>query len=245
MAADADSLTQLIGPNGAIEDHKFGRIQGASAVAGFAADFERWLNDWTFEKTVHLRTTNAGQRVVSEDIVFLESPTGKKIEWPLATVACQGAEEGTHDLYIYYTIWPIIERHTKRPVIFESPQIDTKPSQLLQDYHHCLTTGDLEGLHSVMAPDAYIRESSGPPYTHLGMTNVLKYFSEGLFKDGAPLMRTERLTSDGRCTFIEFAVIGWDDKEWPEEDHQSGGGIWQLNEDGLLASVRVYDDIEF
>jgi hypothetical protein len=245
VAGDSEALARLVGKQGKIEDHKFGRIEGAESVAEFVSNFRQWLSDWTIEKAVHLRTTHAESRVISEDIIFLESPDGEKIEWPFATVACSADGGEANDLYIYYTIWPIIKQHTKRPVIFSEPQIDTKPAPLLQAYHKCLTSGDMEGLNDIMTADAYIRESSGPPYVHWGMTNVIRYFRDSLFKDGAPMMRTERLTSDGRCTFIEFTVIGWDDEPWPESNHQAGGGIWELNADDLLSAVRVYDDIEF
>lgn len=244
VAGDGSKLAELIGAQGKIEDHKFGRIEGPGAAIELAGQFHHWLQDWTIEKSAHLRITDAGSRVISEDIIYATSPSGRKIEWPFATVACSMDNSDSIELFIYYTIWPIIEKHTKRPVIFDEPQLDTKPSPLLQEYHRVLTSGDLEGLYSVMPPDAYLRESSGPPYAHLGIINVVEYF-KGLFKDGAPLMRSERITSDGRCTFLEFAVIGWNGQEWPESDHQAGAGIWELNADGLLSAVRVYDDIEF
>jgi hypothetical protein len=245
VAGDGEKLAELIGPHGKIEDFKFGRIEGSGSAANLATQFQEWMSEWTIEKSLHVRTTDAGSRVISEDIIFAESPSGEKIEWPFATVACESSDNDSRELFIYYTIWPILKRHTKRPVIFDRPEIDTKPSPLLQKYHKCLTSGDIDGLYDVLAADVYIRESSGPPYTHLGITDVIKYFTDSLFKDGAPLMRSERLTSDGRCTFIEFTVIGWNGKEWPESDHQAGAGIWELNADSKLSAIRVYDDIEF
>ena len=246
VAGDGDRLAGLVGPHGKIEDYKFGRIETPESAAELPSRFHQWMRDtgWAIEKSVHLRTTDAGSRVISEDIIFAESPSGEKIEWPISIVACEMPNSDSIELFIYYTIWPIIKKHTKRPVIFEQPQLDTVPSPVLQAYHEYLTTSNLEGVREVMTADAYIRESSGPPYAHLGITNVIKYFG-GLFKDGAPLMRSERITSDGRCTFLEFTVVGWNDKEWPESDHQAGAGIWELNSDGLLSAVRVYDDIEF
>ena len=62
-------------------------------------------------------------------------------------------------------------------------------------------------------------------YTHLGSASVLEYFSSSLFKGSAPLMRRERITSNRRCTFLEFTVIGGNGKEYPERDHQAGAGI--------------------
>lgn len=238
------TLASFIGEAGKIEDHKFGRIVGDSSCPQFVSDYHDWLKNWSIDNVVHLRTTNAGERVVSEDVILMTSADGRKIEWPFATFACKTDNADGCDLYIYYTGWPILQKHTKRPVIFEAPQIDTEPSDLLKQYHNCLTTGDIDGLPKVMAWDAYIHESSGPPYTHLGMTAVQQYF-RGLFVNGAPMMRTERLTSDGRCTWIEFAVVGWNGQLWPESDHQSGAGVWQVNEDNMMSGVRVYDDIEF
>ena len=245
VAGDGDKLAALVGSHGRIEDYKFGRVQGPQAAAELPGQFHQWMSEWTIEKSLHVRTTDAGSRVISEDIIFAESPSGEKIEWPFATVACETENSDSVDLYIYYTIWPIIKKHTKRPVIFEQPMLDTVPAPILQKYHKYLTSGDLDGLHDVLAADVYIRESSGPPYTHLGITSVLEYFSSSLFKDGAPLMRRERLTSNGRCTFLEFTVIGWNGKEYPESDHQAGAGMWELNADGRMSAVRVYDDIEF
>ncbi len=247
VAGDGEKIAELMGPLGKIEDYKFGRIENLESATELPALFHQWMSetDWTVEKSVHLRTTDAGSRVISEDIIFAESQSGDKIEWPIATVACEMPNSDSAELFIYYTIWPIIKRHTKRPLIFEQPQLDTTPPPVLQAYHKYLTSGDVDGVRNVMTADAYIRESSGPPYAHLGITNVTNYFANSLFRGGAPVMRTERITCDGRCTFLEFTVIGWNGEDWPESDHQAGAGIWELNADGLLSAVRVYDDIEF
>ena len=63
VAGDAGKLAELIGPHGKIEDHKFGRIEGPESTAEFATQFHQWMSDWTIEKSVHLRTTDAGSRV--------------------------------------------------------------------------------------------------------------------------------------------------------------------------------------
>ncbi len=244
LMGDAGSLAAMVGPAGKIEDYRFGRIEGAAGCAEFAPAFRDWLRDCTIEKISHLRTTATPSRVISEDIVFLKTSSGESLEWPIATVACAAAAPDSCDFFVYYTMWLLKKAHTKRPVIFDEPQIDTRPSELLQDYHRCLTTGDLDGLHAVLAQDIYLRQPSGPPYVSWGVSGVIEYF-KGLFANGAPLMRSERITSDGRCTFLEFTVVGWDGTEWPEEDHQAGAGIWEVNNDGLMAAIRVYDDVQF
>ncbi|MEM9750684.1 MAG: hypothetical protein AAF869_07005, partial [Pseudomonadota bacterium] len=94
--ARGEVIAAAVGRSGKIEDHKFGRISGAEASGRFVDDFQAWLKDWEIEKVVHLRTTDAGARVVSEDIIFMTSPDGKKIEWPFATFA--KTVDGTDEL---------------------------------------------------------------------------------------------------------------------------------------------------
>ncbi len=243
-SGQAEALQAVLGASGVVHDHKFGVVPSADIESGLVGAWADWLSPHQFVKTKHLRTTNAGARVIAESIIHLTHEDGRALQWPFATVAVANAAGDGVDLYIYYTIWPILKAHTVRPPVFEEPQLDTMPSPLLQAYHKCLTTGDVDGLDNVLATDAYIRESSGPPYVHWGIPAVSDYF-RGLFKDGAPLMRSERVTADERCTFLEFTVIGWNGEEWPEERHQGGAGIWEVNQDGLMAAVRVYDDIEF
>ena len=99
-------LASLLGPSGRIEDHKFGRLEGPRNAARLPERFRSWLSGWKIQELVHLRTMDAGTRAVSEDIVFATAPDGRKIEWPFATLAKRSVDGRSHELFVYYTIWP-------------------------------------------------------------------------------------------------------------------------------------------
>ena len=70
-------------------------------------------------------------------------------------------------------------------------------------------------------------------------------YSNCLFADGAPMLRDDAVTDDGRTVFMEFSVVGWNGKERPEERWEAGLAVYERSRDGLMAAIRIYDDVEF
>jgi hypothetical protein len=49
------------------------------------------------------------------------------------------------------------------------------------------------------------------------------------------------MTDDGVRCAVEYNCVGWGDHELPA---QAGLGVYERGPSGLLAAVRLYDDIE-
>ncbi len=104
-----------------------------------------------------------------------------------------------------------------RKNLFKAPLPDQAEFEgVILDYVRSLLSGDLEKIRQSFEADIYFREASGPPYFHWGRNAVVNYF-KGLFANGAPMLRDDTVSDDGRTVFMEFSVIGWNGKPRPEE----------------------------
>ena len=241
---DAKELIALVGAGGAVEDPRFGRIAGEGSLKEFVFTFQDWLKDFS-PRVQHLRTTKTEKRVCSEDILHVDFGNEK---WELAvgTVVCNHRDSGAAEVHVYYTNWPFNNHsHSHRPALFDKPEPDLEHTDVILKYYQCLMTGNLERLATCFEADIYFREPSGPPYVHWGINNVIEYF-KGLFGKGAPMLREDTITDDGRCAIMEFTVFGWNGKEWKDPAaYHAGLACYERSNDGLMHCIRIYDDVDF
>ena len=59
------------------------------------------------------------------------------------------------------------------------------------------------------------------------------------------MIRDDTIIDDGRCAVMEFTVIGWNGGERPPAQHEAGLAVYQRSQDSLIASIRIYDDVDF
>ena len=243
VQADAETMIRLIGANSIIEDPRFPGNKGESQIREFVTNFQGWIANMS-PKTEHLRTTATEHRVMSEDILHVKF-SGETWELPVATIVSKDLDRGANRVNIYYTNWPFNKKHSARKNLYNAPLADQAEFEgAILNYVQSLLSGDLEKIRKSFEPDIYFREASGPPYVHWGRNAVVDYF-QGLFANGAPMLRDDTVTDDGRTIFMEFSVVGWNGQTRPEERWEAGLAVYERSRDGLMAGIRIYDDVEF
>jgi hypothetical protein len=246
VAGDADGVLALFGNNEpVVDDPRAGRVTGVEGVRRFVAEATAfWAEGST--TVLHLRTTKSEVRTVSEDILSYQKEDWHNgvLELPVAVVASVDAGQAITALHVYFTNWPFNRRHSIRRA-FVSPESEVHHTDIVARYvEEGLMTGDVAAVLNTQDADLYFREPSGPPYVHWGRADVDKFY-QGLFAGGAAILRPNTLTDDGRCSIMEFSVLGWKGEQWPEEKHQAGLAVYERGESGLLRAIRLYDDVEF
>lgn len=192
----------------------------------------------------HLRTTATDHRVISEDILHIDNH-GERWELPVAVVVAKDAESGAFRVHVYYTSWPFNKKHSVRRNLYTESQPGNAPFEgAIKTYVQSLLSADLERIRESFEADIYFREPSSVPYTHWGKNSVVEYF-KGLFGKGAPMLRDETVTDDGRTVVMEFSVIGWNGKERPADRCEAGLAVYERSREGRICGIRIYDDVEF
>jgi hypothetical protein len=240
---DIQSMLNLVGTDGIVEDPRFPGNVGEAQISEFVTNFQDWISDMS-PSPEHLRTTATEHRVMSEDILHIRF-TGEVWEIPVATIVCKDANTGATRVHVYYTNWPFNKKHSVRKNLFSAPLPDQAEFEgAVLNYVQSLLTGDLGKIGQSFESDIYFREASGPPYVHWGRNAVVNYF-KGLFANGAPMLRDDTVTDDGRTVFMEFSVVGWNGESRPEDRWEAGLAVYERSRDGLMAAIRIYDDVEF
>lgn len=239
---DANALLNLVGQDGIVEDPRFPGNRGESDLRDFIIKFQGFFSPMS-PQVEHVRTTATDQRVISEDMLHINN-NGENWELPVATVVANDPESGIR-VHVYYTNWPFNKKHTARRNLFNEPQPNQAEFEgAILNYVQSLLTGDLDKIRDSFEADIYFREPSGVPYTHWGRNSVVNYF-KGLFANGAPMLRDDTVTDDGRTVVMEFSVIGWDGKPRPADRWEAGMAVYERSRDGLMCAIRIYDDVAF
>ncbi len=243
VQADAVAMIRLVGARGVIEDPRFPGNKGEAQIRKFVTDFQSWIAGMSPEPE-HLRTTATAHRVLSEDVLHVRF-SGETWELPVATVVSKDVGSGGNRVHVYYTNWPFNKQHSARKNLFRAPLTgQAEFGGAILNYVQSLLSGDLDKIRTSFEADIYFREASGPPYVHWGRNAVVGYF-KGLFANGAPVLRDDTVTDDGRTVFMEFSVVGWNGRMRPEERWEAGLAVYERSRDSLMAGIRIYDDVEF
>jgi hypothetical protein len=91
------------------------------------------------------------------------------------------------------------------------------------------------------APGGYFREPIGPHRTHRGASELHSYFSRCFSAEGGVGLQDCAVTDDGTRCALEYNCVRWGNHDLPA---QAGIGVYERSPDGLLAAVRIYDDVE-
>ena len=100
--------------------------------------------------------------------------------------------------------------------------------------------GDADAIVNTFAPDGYFREPMGPNATHRGTAELRSFFATQFTTGGIGLQRCA-VTDDGVRCALEYNCIRWGTDDLPA---QAGLAVYERGADGLLAAVRIYDDVE-
>lgn len=238
-----ENLLELVGEDAAIEDPRKGRVEGKEAILQFAHDTKVWL-EYRNVRFQHLRTTATDKRVGSEDILHMRHQ-GEDLSLPVSTVVCLHPETGAPEIHVYHSMWFFNRLLRKRAALFLP---DHKPegehTDIIAEYFQALSTGSIDNILETVEADVYMREASGPPYVHFGHSEFAVYL-EGLFSRGAPMIKGETITDDGKCVIMEFTVFGWKGVEFDPAEWQPGFAAYERSKYGKICSVRIQDEIDF
>jgi hypothetical protein len=108
-------------------------------------------------------------------------------------------------------------------------------------YYECLSRGDAPGIVEQFAPSGGVRGSGGASDVHRGPTALLRFFKV-LFANGGGLgVEHCTIADEGGSCALESVVTAWGRSTLP---HQAAAAVYERADTGLLAEVRMYDDVE-
>ena len=214
-------------------DPHAGEIHGHRQLRRFVRQNQEWLA----ERQARIETiaaTRTGGRAVVETLARLD---GQDVAWPVAVVA-ESQDDFSVVFRTYCSQWPVDGRRHLRPPILTSGPVH--PGDVVGRYLDALAAGDADAVVNTFAPDGYVREPMGPNPTHRGTAELRSFFSAQLTAGGIVLQRCA-VTDDGARCALEYNCIRWGTDDLPP---QAGLAVCERGADGLLAAVRVYDDVQ-
>lgn len=233
---DADLLERIWPGEVVIYDPRAGEVRGHQQLRRFVSGNLSWLASLN-ASTETLAATWAGGRAVVELLARLDH-RGRELTWPVAVVA-ESPDDMSVVFRTYCSQWPVDERHHVRPPVL--PPGTAHPGDVAGRYQDALAAGDTEAVVRTFAPDGYFRGPSGPGYARRG-TEQLRSFFTGCFSAGGGIgLEHCAVTDDGVRCALEYNLVRWGSHALPP---QAGLAVHERGRDGLLAAVRVYDDVE-
>jgi SnoaL-like domain len=227
-----------------IYDPRAGEVRGHKQLRHFVGRNQSWLAGRN-ARVETVATTSAGGRAVVELLAHLSddgpadrADDGRELAWPVAVVA-----ESPDDLSIvfrtYCSQWPVAGRREIRAAVLEPAA--THAGDVVGRYHDALDAGDVEAVVDAFAPDGYFREPIGPHATHRGTAELRTLFTTWFSAGGGIGLEQCVQTDDGVRCALEYNCVRWGTRALQP---QAGLGVYERGTDGLLAAVRVYDDVE-
>lgn len=217
-------------------DPRFGEIRGHRELRRFVNDSESWLAERHATTEVVASTCIAGRAVV--ELLAHLTHEGRELTWPVAVVA-ESPDGQSVTFRSYYSLAVISGGRHLRPPILAADGVS--PGEVVGRFQRALEAGDIEAIVGAFEPDGYYREPSGPSAVHRGTSELRSFFTERFGTGGGIGQQGCRVTDDGIRCALEYNCVRWGGYTVPA---QAGIGIYERGASGLLAAVRVYDDIE-
>jgi hypothetical protein len=219
-----------------IYDPRAGEVRGRRQLRRFVSRNLSWLAG-LHARTETVASTSAGGRAVVELLVHLDHH-GRELAWPIAVVA-----ESPSDLSVvfrtYCTQWPVDEQRPLRPPILKPGT--AHPGDVVGRYQAALAAGDAEAVVGTFAADGYFQGPFGPRHAHRGTDSLRSFFTRCFGAGGGIGLEHCAVTDDGVRCALEYNLVRWGSHDVPP---QAGLGVYERGAGGLLAAVRVYDDVE-
>jgi hypothetical protein len=118
---------------------------------------------------------------------------------------------------------------------------DSRPGDVVSRYQAALEAGDIAAIVGTFAPDGYLREPVGTHSVHRGTAELRTFFTRWFSTGGGISLEDCVVTDDGTRCALEYNCVRWGGHALTP---QAGIGVFERGPDGLLAAVRIYDDIE-
>jgi ketosteroid isomerase-like protein len=236
LAHGDDQALEAVWPGDlVVHDPRAGVVRGHKQLRQFVRRNQSWLAE-LHARAETVASTRSGTRAVVELMAHLVLD-GTQVAWPVAVVA-ESPDDRSVTFRTYCSQWPLFGRHQVRPAILQPGSATLR--DVVARYFAALDAGDAEAAVGCFARDGYLREPIGPQATHRGATELRSYFTRQL-SAGRIGLRTCALTDDGQRCAVEYTCVAWGGSHLPP---QAGLGVYERGGDGLLAAVRLYDDIE-
>jgi limonene-1,2-epoxide hydrolase len=219
-----------------VYDPRSGEIRGHRQLRHFVKQSHSWLAE-RHSRVETVAATVAGDRAVVELLAHL-AYDGREVTWPVAVVA-ESPDDRSVIFRSYFSRRAVTGEHHLRPAILKPGP--AHPGDVVGRYQAALTAGDAEAVVRTFAPDGYYREPVGPPFVHRGASELGSFFTMCFSAGGGIGLQHCAVTDDGARCALEYNCVRWGSHDLPP---QAGIGIYERSPDGLLAAVRVYDDIE-
>ena len=156
--------------------------------------------------------------------------------WPVAVVA-ESPDDRSVVFRTYCSQWPVDgRRHLRAPILASG---SVHPGDVVGRYQAALDAGDTDAIVGTFSPEGCYREAIGPHAAHRGTAELRSFFT-GYFSGGGIGLQHCAVTDDGVRCALEFNCLRWGRYELPP---QAGIAVYERDPDGLLAAVRVYDDV--
>jgi len=190
--------------------------------------------------TVEHVSTTATAAGATEECVLRLTRYGSAVSLPVAIASDTAPDALLESIRIYHSMWPLVGFHLVR-----EPILPIVPDFVLPDvigrYHECLSRGDAPGIVQQFAPSGGVRGAGGSSDVHRGPSALLRFFNV-LFANGGGLgLGHCAIADEGGSCALEYVLTTWGRTSIP---HQAAAAVYERADTGLLAEVRMYDDVE-
>ena len=220
-----------------VHDPHVGEVRGRRELRQFVRGNQAWLAE-RHARIQTLACTVVGDRAVVEMLAQLADASQHEVAWPLAVVA-ESPDDRSVVFRTYCSQWPVDgRRHLRSPILPPGP---AAPGDVVGRHLSALAAGDTDAIVSTFEPDGCLSEPIGSGRVHRG-TDGLRAFFTRCFSDGGGIgLEPCVVTDDGVRCAMEYNCVRWGSRDLPS---QAGLGVYERGSGGLLAAVRLYDDVE-
>jgi limonene-1,2-epoxide hydrolase len=214
-----------------IHDPRAGEVRGHKELRTFIQSNRDWMAEHQ-SRIGAVASITVGSRAMVELLAHVLHD-GREVAWPMAVVA-ESPDERSVDFRTYCSQWPVDGLRHVRPPVLEAGEVGFPDvvARLLDAF----ATGDVESIVKSFAPDGYVREPIGPDSVHRGADALRAYYS-GRFSAGHLGLQPCATLDDGVRCALEYNLVGLGAP-------QAGLAVFERNPDGLVAALRLYDDID-
>jgi limonene-1,2-epoxide hydrolase len=234
-AGDAPALEAVWPGDVMVYDPRAGKVSGHRRLRRFIRDNQQWLAA-RHVRVEPIAATCVGGRAVVEVLAHLDLG-GRTAAWPVAVVAESIGPESVE--FRTYCSQQVVDgrRHVRPAFLVAGPA--AVPGDVVGRHVAALAAGDVEATVGTFAPDGYLREPVGAPDIHRGVDRLHAVFSRWLGGGGIEWAACA-VTDDGMRCGVEYNCARWGGRDLPP---QAGLAVFERDRRGLLAGVRIYDDI--
>lgn len=237
LAGEPDALIESFAGEPTVFDPVRGRVRGVPAFRSFAAEMTAWLD----RRNVTVEPVNrviVGGGGFEETIVHIDADEGR-VALPFAAVTEREADGRIAEVRVYHSNKPLAGGHARRAPLLQ-PDPELRATASVAAHQRALAGGDVEAIVAGFEPDGYVRGAGGADDLHRG-PDGLRAFYDQLLSDGGIVHEHCAIVGNGEACVVEYNLVRWGATELLP---QAGAAAYVTGQNGRLAAVRIYDDVE-